>query len=511
MPDKFFRVLHLYFLGAAVFPGMASAADDRRPNILFAISDDQSWAHASAYGYKGVATPAFDRVAKMGVLFNHAFAGSPGCSPSRAALLTGRHTWMIEQAGTHASSFPRKYPVYPELLQKAGYHVGLTGKGWGPGDWQIDGWPHNPAGAAYDKRKAEPPHGFIRNNDYAGNFADFLGQKDADKPFCFWYGGSEPHRKYEEGAGLKTGKKLEDVVVPPFLPDTPEIRSDILDYLVEIEHFDRHLGRMLQLLEARGELENTLVIVTSDNGMPFPRAKANCYEYGIHVPLAIAWPARVPGNRTVDDLVGFVDLTATILEVAKVSHPASAPPPAGRSIMNVLASRKQGTVDPARDRVFAARERHSSARYGNLGYPQRALRTKDYLYIRNFAPDRWPAGAPQSLDESGKPGPMHAGYHDSDASPTLTFLAVNRDRPQFGRFFELAVARRPAEELYDIRKDPGCIVNLAGEAAHAKTRQQLARQLNDYLEKTGDARLTGNGDVWESYIRYSPLRKFPPP
>jgi uncharacterized sulfatase len=416
---------------------------------------------------------------------------------------------MIEQAGTHASSFPRKYPVYPDLLQKSGYHVGLTGKGWGPGNWQIDGWPHNPAGVSYEQRKARPPRNFISNNDYAVNFADFLARKQPDQPFCFWYGATEPHRKYEKGAGLESGRKLEDVVVPPFLPDTPEIRSDILDYLVEIEHFDRHLGRMLQLLEDRGELENTLVIVTGDNGMPFPRAKSNCYEYGIHVPLGIAWPARVPGNRTVDDLVGFVDLTATILEAAEVSHPASSPPPAGRSIMNILVSRREGRVDLTRDRVFAARERHSSSRAGNLGYPQRALRTPAYLYIRNFAPERWPAGAPQSLDADGKPGPMHGAYHDSDASPTLTFLVDHREHPRFGRFFNLAVARRPAEELYDIRTDPGCIVNLAGEAAHAETRKQLSRQLDDYLQETGDPRVTGNGDIWESYIRYSPLRKFP--
>jgi uncharacterized sulfatase len=188
-------------------------------------------------------------------------------------------------------------------------------------------------------------------------------------------GASEPHRGFEKGGGLRLGKKLEDAALSPFLPDTPEIRSDILDYLVEIEHYDSHLARVLQQLEERGELANTLVIVTADNGMAFPRAKANCYEYGIHMPLAIAWPARVPGGRVVDDVVGFVDLTATILEAARVTRPASAPPGVGRSLMKVLTSRQQGLVDSTRTREFSARERHSSSRPGNLGYPQRALRT----------------------------------------------------------------------------------------------------------------------------------------
>jgi uncharacterized sulfatase len=251
----------------------------------------------------------------------------------------------------------------------------MTGKGWGPGNWQLDRWPHNPAGPAFDRKKAQAALSGVSANDYAGNFADFLAQKPKDQPFCFWLGASEPHRGFEKGGGLRLGKKLEDAALSPFLPDTPEIRSDILDYLVEIEHYDSHLARVLQQLEERGELANTLVIVTADNGMAFPRAKANCYEYGIHMPLAIAWPARVPGGRVVDDVVGFVDLTATILEAARVTRPASAPPGVGRSLMKVLTSRQQGLVDSTRTRAFSARERHSSSRPGTLGSPQRALRT----------------------------------------------------------------------------------------------------------------------------------------
>jgi uncharacterized sulfatase len=162
--------------------------------------------------------------------------------------------------------------------------------------------------------------------------------------------------------------------VPSFLPDVPEVRSDLLDYAVEIEWFDRHLGRMLQMLEEAGELDNTIVIVTSDNGMPFPRAKANLYEYGVHVPLAIRWGAKAPGGCVIEDLVSLVDVTPTIVEAAG-ARPPTAYPFSGRSMLNLLTSNEQGMVDPSRV-VVTGRERHAVARYNNLTYPMRGIRTQ---------------------------------------------------------------------------------------------------------------------------------------
>lgn len=501
---------HLHGAEAEPGPGQKVRTTSTRPNILIAISDDQSFLHTSAEGCKAVRTPAFTRVAREGILFRSAFAASPGCSPSRASLLTGRHPWQIEQAGTHASSFPTNYVVFPDLLEAAGYAVGYTGKGWGPGNWKVSGRARNPAGPEFGRRTLTPPFKGMANNDYAGNFQDFLAARPKNRPFYFWYGGHEPHRAYEAGSGLKAGKQPEDVVVPPFLPDTPEVRRDILDYCVEIEWFDTHLARMLQALEDAGELDHTLVIVTGDNGMSFPRAKANCYEYGFHVPLAIRWGACAPGGRRVDDVVGFVDLTATVLDACGVPPPR-AHPIAGRSLLSTLLSAEQGLVDPTRTAAWAARERHSSSRYNNWTYPQRALRTPQYLYIRNFKPDRWPAGDPRVLKDDGSLGPMHGAYNDIDACPTLTLLTAGHSDPVLGRFLQLAVAKRPPEELFDIVLDPGCLTNLAGEAARAKTKADLSNQLTNYLKQTGDPRVVGDGDIWESYPRYSPIRKFPPP
>ena len=498
---------------AGFFASIAVPMADR-PNILFVISDDQSYPHASAYGCRGIKTPGFDRVAKEGVLFHAAISGSPGCSPSRASLLTGRYHWMIEHAGTHASKFDKKYATFPDLLEKDGYWIGYTGKGWGPGKYHEGGFTRNPAGPVFSSIKKKSGINGISSTDYAANFGDFLKQRPEGKPFCFWLGSHEPHRVFEKGIGQKRGKKLEDVDVPAFLPDTAEIRGDILDYYVEIEWFDAHLAEAMATLDKMGELENTLVIVTSDNGMAFPRAKANCYEFGVHVPLAIMWPTRFKGNRTSTDLVSFVDLTATILEAANVKHPAlgqDALEPSGHSLIPLLASGKSGRIEKSRTHVYSGRERHSSSRYNNMTYPQRCLRSDQYLYIRNFRPNRWPAGDPQKFDSRGKLGPMHGGYHDIDACPTLTFLIENRDNPHYKPFFHLSVNKRPGEELFDIKKDPACLNNLALDPSFLETTQKYRDEMDAFLKKTGDPRAHGNGDVWESYKRYSRMRSFPRP
>ena len=496
----------------APFAKGVSATDHKRPNILIAISDDQSFAHTSIAGYPGVKTPNFDRLAHEGVWFRNAFAACPSCSPSRAALLTGRQIWQIEQAGTHWSSFPTNYIVYPDLLEEAGYFVGFTGKGWSPGNWKASGRVRNPAGPAFNRRHLKPPGGGISKEDYAANFADFLAARPKGKPFCFWYGAHEPHRGYENGSGLKSGKNLADGSPPSFLPDAPAVRSDLLDYCAEIEWFDQHLGRILKQLQEIGELDNTLIIVTSDNGMPFGNAKATLYDYGIHEPLAVYWPERVPGGRTVDDLISLVDLAPTILEAAGVAPSTTHPPMAGRSIMNLLLSGKEGSVDSSRTVVYAGRERHSSSRYNNLGYPSRALRTKEFLYIRNFRPDRWPMGDPVILNAKGKTEASPAvGYKDTDTGPASEYLVANSADPRVEKYFTLTFGKRPAEELFDILKDPGCTNNLAADPQHADIRKKLSRQLDDYLRKTEDPRVLNGGSIFETYKRYGPMRQFPRP
>ena len=182
------------------------------------------------------------------------------------------------------------------MLGEFGYRTGMTGKGWAPGiAVDQEGKKRSLTGQAYSKRKAEAPAKGISSNDYAANFKDFLDSTSPDKPFCFWFGATEPHRRYEYGVGVRLGGKRLDSIesVPGFWPDHEVVRHDMLDYAFEVEHFDHHLGRMLQELEDRDMLENTLVVVTSDNGMPFPRIKGQTYDWVIASSLWLSVGLRV--------------------------------------------------------------------------------------------------------------------------------------------------------------------------------------------------------------------------
>lgn len=481
-------------VGAAGLSATTSAqAQTKKPNILFCIADDWSWPHASIYGDKVVNTPAFDRVAKMGCLFTQSFCAAPQCAPNRASILTGRNIWQNEEAGTHSSIFPGKLVVYPDMLENNGYTIGSTGKTWGPGNYELGGWERNPAGPSINKHQYEDgtPQG-IRNNDYAANFIEFIEQWDKESPFYFWYGSSEPHRGYKKGIGIEQGKNPDDVVVPDFFPDTPEVRSDILDYAVEVEWFDQHLGRILDHLEEIGELDNTLIIATSDNGMPFPRAKANLYEYGIHMPLAVCWPEKIKSGRTIDDPISFIDFAPTMLDAAGIEkHPDMT----GSSFLDILTSDKEGHVDSNRKHILTGRERHSNSRYDNWGYPARAIRTDEYLYIWNIKPERWPAGTPP-------------WYHDIDACPTMDYLMENRFNEEIAHYLKLATAKRPEEELFNIKEDPHCLKNLAEDDKYTEVKDKLVKQLKSELAEQGDPRMLGYGYVFESYPRFGGFREY---
>ena len=478
-----------FFRTAAMLtPAIAAGAPVARPNILLAIADDWSWPFASIAGDKTLKTPAFDRIAREGVLFQQAYAVAPTCTASRGSILTGQWFARLEQGGNLWSTLPAKFEVYPDLLERNGYRVGFTGKGWGPGDFRPGGRTRNPAGPEYNHRTSPPPTTGIHNIDYAANFADFFGRSSTGQPFCFWYGGHEPHRPYEAGTGLREGKRLADVRLPGGLPDSPEVRGDLLDYALEIEWFDTHLGRMLRMLEQAGELDNTLIAVTGDNGLPFPRAKANLYDNGTHVPLAVRWGAKVPGGRVVEDFISLTDLAPTFLQAAGLQ-----PTPAmtARSFLDILTSTKSGRSGAGRERVFTGRERHTIAQpEGSAGYPMRAIRTRDYLYVRNYRPERFPAGV-----DSGKAD----AYRDIDPGPSKQFMMDHRGDPAVANLFELGFGKRPAEELYDLRSDAAELRNLASDSARAGIRARLAGELDAQLKSWRDPRALGGGEEFDGY------------
>jgi len=452
----------------------ADAPGPARPNILFLLGDDWAWPHASCLGAPGIRTPTFDRLAREGVLFRNAHVAAPSCSPSRAAILTGQWHWRLEQGANLHAFIPAKFAVYPDLLEKAGYFVGLSGKGYGPGTDKDR--PHNAAGPDFR------------------NFAAFLTARPKGQPFCFWFGSKFPHRPYPPGSGVRAGLDPAQVTVPPYLPDNATVRSDICDYYLAAQTFDRDAGEAIAAIEKAGELDNTLIVMSGDNGWPFPRCKATCYDTGTHQPLAVRWGARVKGGRVVEDFVSLADLAPTFLEAAGLT-----PPPAmtARSLLNVLLDDKSGQVDPARDHVLTGMERHvthgrDDGDQHGVGYPMRALLTKDFHYIRNFRPDRWPAADPPADRQPGFDKfarDTFTGFADVDAGPTKAWLATHPDDPAFQRAF----GKRPACELYDLRKDPFEMRNVAEDPAYAGTVKDLDARLMSELKTTGDPRATGTG------------------
>jgi arylsulfatase A-like enzyme len=467
---------------------LCASAADPRPNILFALADDWSYGHAGVYGCAWIETPAMDRVAREGLLFTQAYTPCGKCAPSRACIITGRNPWQLEAAANHQSYFPPKFKSYMEALGEQGYFTGMTGKGWAPGTaTNAAGQPRQMTGRPFEERTAKPPTKGIKAKDYAANFSDFLAAAPKDQPWCFWYGGHEPHRAYEYGSGVaKGGRKFSDIDrVPACWPDHETVRNDMLDYGFEVEHFDRHLGMMLADLEKRGFLDNTLVVVTSDNGMPFPHDKSYAYLDSVHLPLAIMWKQGItkPGRR-VEDYVSFIDFAPTFIEVAGLAWSQTGmAPPEGRSLTEIFTSEKSGRVIPQRDHVLVGKERTDLGRPQDGGYPIRGIFKEGMLYLHNFEANRWPGGNPET------------GYRDTDNSPTKTEVLKTELIPEQKHFWEVCFGKLPADQLFDLRHDPDCVTNLASKVSFTAFQKQLF----DELKQQDDPRMFGNGHIFEEY------------
>ncbi|MCA9269742.1 MAG: sulfatase, partial [Planctomycetales bacterium] len=417
----------------------------------------------------------FDRLAREGVVFDNAYVTSPSCTPSRNSILTGQWHWRLDHGANLWSTLDPRHPVYPLLLADAGYHVGHWRKAWGPGDWKALGRTEDPAGPNFK------------------GFAEFLNARPEGAPFCFWLGASDPHRPYVWQSGAKSGIDPAKIKLPADLPDHPTVRDDVADYYFEVQRFDHDVANALKLLEEQGELDNTVVVMTGDHGMPFPRHKCHLYDSGTRVPLAVRWGKHVKAGRRVTDFVSLMDLAPTFLELAGVKAP---PETTGRSLKEVLLSEKSGRVDPTRDHVLTGRERHTPCQEKPItgGYPMRAIRTDKYLYIRNFTPDRWPSGTPHA-ERTSKPDP----FADCDGGPTKALLVKNPTDPQLAKYFDLAFAKRPAEELYDLESDADQLINVADQAQYSAAKSELAARLTAELKQTGDPRVVGGAEKLEAF------------
>ena len=521
----------LFIAGVWQTPVSTAQRQPTRPNILFCFADD--WGrYASIYATleknpslnQIVKTPNIDRVARAGVLFRRAFVNAPSCTPCRSALLSGRYFFNTGRGAIlQTAEWDAAIPSFPHLLRDAGYHIGETYKVWSPGT--PDDAPFGAGKYAYEKA-GKLPNDFSENmtkmldegqsfeaarekiyGQVKGNFDAFLADRKAGQPWMYWFGPTTTHRRWIKGSGKKLWNIEPDSLkgkLPPFLPDVAEVREDLADYLGEVQAYDAYIGLLLKRLEETGEMDNTLIVISGDHGMPgVSNGKCNLYDFGTGVALIAQLPKSMSGKpgRVVDDLVSLPDLAPTFLEAAGVTLPAGMN---AKSILNVLRSNKNGQVDSNRNWVIAGRERHVAfANENNLPYPQRSLRTQDFLYIRNFKPERWPLGYPVDLSDTNTPtqedleANTYAAFADMDASPTKAWLVLHRNESQWKKFYEIAFAKRPGEELYDLRKDPNQMNNVAAEAAYAKEKSKLSGQLMKILTDAGDPRVTGDGNTFE--------------
>ena len=364
--------------------------------------------------------------------------------------------------------------TFPNLLSESGYHVGHFRKSWGPGN--LDNWK--------DHRFKHPAGNGFKSVD------QFFEQWDQAKPFCFWFGAYDPHRGYKQGTGKKSGLDLDRIKLFAHFPDHPTVRSDVADYYFEVQRFDREFGQVLKRIEAMGQLDNTLVIVTGDHGMPFPRCKSNLYDSGVRVPMAVMWNRRISPGRIVTDFVSTTDLAPTILQAAGEKVPREM---TGKSWMKIFASSKSGRVSPGRDQVYFGKERHVLCQEApdTGGTPMRAIRNDNYLFIRNFRPDRWPAGTPNHR-RATIPG---VWLGDCDNGPTKSYMVDNQDLDEdHRRKYQLSFGKRPEFELYDLQKDPDQMVNVADKEMYQPVVRNLNRKLTSKLRHTSDPRIVGNAE-----------------
>lgn len=512
----------LVFLFSLVCLSLFSQA--KQPNIILCFGDDWGY-YASCFADPGnpsvndcVSTPTIDQLAKEGVNFDHAYMNVPSCTPSRATVATGCYFWRTgSTANLRGGSWKgvddpgKKLPGFGNLLQENGYHLGRTYKTlssfWFPGKiYQDAGKKFCDYSQTVEAAESiEAGHEIIRQ-EVVTNFRDFLNDRKEEQPFCYIWGPHNTHRPWNKGSGKNIWDINPDDLkgkMPKHLPDVPEVREDFADYLGEVQALDRGIEYLVDELKRIGEYENTIIVLSGDNGIPgFTRGKANLYDFGVRAPLIVRWGGIESRDRKVDDFVSLIDLAPTFLEAAGMTPPGSMD---GRSLMPQLMSDKSGQIDETRDYVIVGRERHApEAREGNLPYPSRAIHTKDFVYIHNFKPDRMPLGSDAMLNNDnpatdwelleGYQYVLEFDFQDLDPGPTKAFIVTNRNNPMYSKYYDIGFGVRPEEELYDLRKDPDQLNNLAENIEYAKTKSRLSVQLMEVLENTNDPRLNDEFD-----------------
>lgn len=428
----------LGWLLAGILSLPAPAAD--RPNFLIFIADDMAWDDCGAYGHPSIRTPHLDRLAAEGMRFDRAYLACSSCSPSRCSTLTGRYPHATGAGELHLP-LPAEQTLFTQPLRSAGYWTAAVGK-WHLGNAVVD---------QVDVRVDSPPERM------GEAWVKALRERPRGQPFMMWAAHSDPHRAYQSGT-IDEPHTRQMVRVPSYLPDTPEVRDDLAAYYDEITRFDQHIGQVLAELEQQQVLDQTLVLVMTDNGRPFPHCKTRVHVPGVRTPFIICWPQRVPAGAVTESLVSSIDIAPTFLQLAGLEP---LPSFQGVSFAEVL-SNPRATVRPF---AFAEHNWHDYRAF------ERAVHTPQLCYVRNWLPE-----VPGTPPADAVNSPTFRAMRSLEARGELT--AAQR---------ECLVVPRATEFLFDVAADPECVHNLAGDPDRAAELDRLRQALAEWQQSTADS------------------------
>jgi arylsulfatase A-like enzyme len=433
---------------------------DEPPNIILIIADDMNWDDCGAYGHPSIRTPNIDALAKDGLKFEHAYLTVSSCSPSRSSILTGKYPHNTGAEQLHWP-LPEGSKTFANRIRQAGYYVAAAGK-WHLGDHVRDHFDkiYDASSAGFvlpSGKDGKKPKMIARQPSGCEDWETALNERPKDKPFFMWFAALDPHRAYTEGA-LDPPHKESEIVVPPHLPDTPDVRKDLRLYYDEIGRLDDYVGKVMNKLEEQGVGDNTMVMFITDNGRPFPRDKTTLYDGGIRTPMIIRWPARIKPGSTSDSLVSSVDIAPTLMKLAGVGDRSI--PYEGMSFHKVL-------TDPELPhRKYAYAEDH----WHDYEDQARAIMSKQFKLIRNDYEDL-------------------AATPSADAGRALSWqnmLRLEKENKLTPPQRACLISPRPKWELYDLQRDPGELNNLASDPAYQSVCDRMKAALAKWAEKTGD-------------------------
>ena len=414
--------------------GSTDAGEKRPANILWLIADDVGPQEFGCYGHPTIRTPNIDRLAREGLRFTNAFVTTSSCSPSRASLFTGKYPHSTQAENLH-EPLPADQVILPEFLARQGYFTGNVGK------FHLGG---------VARKKLD------RVLDGVGDWRAFLSERPNDRPFFLSVGFHDAHRGFDRGC-VDPPHQHSDVIVPPFLPDVPDVREELASFYDEISRMDGVIGDIVKTLADEGVLDDTLVMFLGDNGMPFPRAKTTLYDSGIHTPLVVRWPEAFQAGQRYSGLTSVVDITPAMLDAAGIAVPSGMQ---GSSFMKQVAQPQRH----GRRYVFAEKNWH------DLDDHSRAVRDERFKYIRNAYPER----------------PLETAA-DCANSPTFQTMRRMRDAGTLhNEAMLLFRSRRSPEELYDLAYDPNEFRNLVVEPAYQEVLERMRTRLDLWIEETQD-------------------------